>query len=121
MAIIAPSSMTGSGSKTITVTILSASDTLVYKKGPAIKQTLILNNVTAGPFTPLILGTGATTFPKQSLGGSEDVSGGYTMASIAAGETVHLVLDTIEGFISGASAVTITGGALIEAALVEYA
>ncbi len=116
MAEIAKTSVTGSGQKAVTVTTLGASDTLDFKKN--VNSTLILNNVTAGALTPLIVGADATTFPAAGLG-NVDVSGGYQMTSIAAGETVALPLDSISGYLKGV--ITVTGGDAIEAQLLEYA
>lgn len=121
MATIPALLMTGSDQKLSAPLVLGATDDLIYREGPNINQTLVLNNVTAGPFTPLILGVDTSTFPKQGLGGNEDVSAGHTMDSIAAGEIVLLKMDDIKGFLKGASSITVTGGDLIEAFLIEYA
>lgn len=121
MAAIPVLLMTGSGQKLAAPLTLGASDTIVYKEGPLINQTLMLNNVSAGALTPLILGIATTTFPKQGLDGDEDVSAGHTMPSIGVGETVFLKLDTIKGFLKGSTSITVTGGLAIEASLIEYA
>jgi len=120
MSVIPALLITGSGQKLVAPLTLGASDTLVYREGPAISQTLMLNNVSGGALTPLILGVGTTTFPKRGLNGSEDVSGGHAMPSIGVGEIVFLKLDTIKGFLKGASSITVTGGDAIEATLLEY-
>ena len=121
MAEITTTLMTGSGQKAYNTTTLGASDTLIYRSGSAINQTLVLNNVTAGSLTPLILGVGTGTYPKQGLNGDEDVSPGHPMTSIGAGDIVLIKLDTIEGFLKGATSITVTGGDAIEATLLEYA
>ena len=116
MAEIAKTSVTGSGEKAVTVTTLGASDTLVFKKG--VNATLILNNVSGGALTPLIVGADATTFPASGLG-NIDVSGGFQLGSIGVGLTVALPLDSIAGYLDGV--ITLTGGDAIEAQLLEYA
>ena len=121
MAAIPALPMTGSGQKLVAALTLGASDTLTYREGALINQTLVLNNVSGGALTPLILGVGTTTFPKQGLNGNETVSGGHLMPSIGIGEIVLLKLDTIQGFLKGASSITVTGGDAIEAHLLEYA
>lgn len=121
MAAIPVLLLTGSGQKLVVPLTLGATDTLVYKEGEKINQTLMLNNVSGGALTPLILGVGTTTFPKQGLDGNEDVSAGHLMTSIGIGEIVYLKLDTIKGFLKGASSINVTGGDAIEATLMEYA
>ena len=116
MAEIAKTSVTGSGELPVTVTTLGASDTLVFKKG--VNATLILNNVSGGALTPLIVGADATTFPASGLG-NVDVSGGFQLGSIGVGVTVALPLDSISGYLKGI--ITVTGGDAIEAQLLEYA
>lgn len=113
--------MTGSGQKLAAPLTLGVTDAIIYKEGIAINQTLMLNNVSGGALTPLILGVGTGTFPKQGLDGGEDVSGGHLMPSIGIGEIVFLKLDTIKGFLKGATSITLTGGDAMEASLMEYA
>lgn len=116
MADIVKTSVTGSGQQAVTVTTLGASDTLVFKKG--VNATLMLNNVSGGALTPLIVGADATTFPASGLG-NVDVSGGFQLTSIGVDETVALPLDSIAGYLKGD--ITLTGGDAIEAQLLEYA
>ena len=115
MAVITPSSITGSGQKAVTVTTLGASDTFVYNA--AAKAVLYLNNITAGALTPLILGDAAT---EQSCAGvlPIDTSTGLTLTSIGIGDTVAIPLDSINGYLKGA--ITITGGDGIEVSLLEF-
>lgn len=107
--------MTGSGSRAVTVTTLTSSDTFTYtaSKDPV----LILNNVTGGALTVTIDGDGATTVAVQGVG-SVDVSGGYSTGSIASGDTVAIPLDTISQYLQGT--ITMTGGTGIEATLLEF-
>ena len=110
MATITPTSMSGSGSREVNVTTLGASDTFTYVPG----STLILNNVTGGALTPNIDGDGATTVPVRGIG-AVDVSGGYDVPSIGAGESAAIPLDTIAKYLQGDIAVTGADG--IEAQL----
>jgi len=115
MAVITPSSITGSGQKAVTVTVLGASDTFVYNSSA--KAVLYLNNVTGGALTPLIDGDGAVDVP---CAGILDVvtSAGLTLTSIGAGDTVAIPLDSINAYLRGV--ITITGGDAIQASLLEF-
>ena len=116
MAVITANSLTGSGSKAMTVTTLGASDTFVYS--PGARAVLYLNNVTGGALTPQIDGAGAsTTFACAGIL-NQDLSAGYTLASIAAGDTVAINLDSISGYLKGV--ITIDGGTSIEATLINF-
>lgn len=101
MATVTATSLSGSGSRAVTVTTLGASDTFTYVPG----STLILSNGTAGALTPNIDGDGGTTVPVRGVG-SVDVSGGYNVPSIAAGVTVAIPLDTIAQYLKGTIAMT---------------
>lgn len=116
MAEIAKTSVTGSGELTVTITTLGASDTLVFKKG--VNATLVLNNVSGGALTPLLVGADATTQPCEGVG-NVDVSGGFQLASVGVGVTVAIPLDSISGYLKGT--ITVTGADAIEAQLLEYA
>ena len=97
-----------------TVTTLTASDTFTFDSTK--RSILVLNNVTAGALTVNIDGDGATTVNVSGVG-SVDISGGFSTASIPAGAT-HLVhLNSINKYLSGTIAVT--GGTGIEAMLLE--
>lgn len=117
MADIPATSMTGSGTRVVTVTTLGASDTFTYN--PSKEPILVLNNVTAGALTVLIDGDGATTVPVKGVG-SVDVSGGYddNATPIGIGATVAIPLASISGYLLGVIAVT--GGTGIEATLLEF-
>lgn len=117
MAEIAKTSMTGSGSRAIAVTTLGASDTITFTAGK--KQTLYLNNVTAGALTPSITGDDSSLTAVSVKGiGSIDLSAGYIFASIGAGDTVAIPLDSISEYLKGT--LTVTGGDGIEASFFEY-
>jgi hypothetical protein len=116
MAVIAKTAVIGSGQLAVTVTTLSASDTLEFT--PNVNSTLILNNVSGGALTPLIVGADATTAPCSGIG-NIDVSGGVLLTSIGIGATVAVPLDSISSYLKGV--ITVTGGDAIEAQLLEYA
>lgn len=113
MAAITATSVLGAPPKTITETTLGASDTLTYKT----KSLLLLRNPTGGALTPVIDGDGGTTVLAPGLG-SVDVSGGYSVGSVAAGAHVVIALDTIASYLKGT--ITITGGDAMVACLLEY-
>ena len=116
MPAIVATSMQGAGKRAVTLTTLNGTtDTLTYKSGQG--QILVLNNITAGPLSPIIDGAGATTLPVQGVG-SVDVSGGYAVGSIAAGAEVAIPLDTIRAYLVGV--VSITGGTGLSASLLEF-
>jgi hypothetical protein len=114
MAVIAATSLGGSGQRAVTVTTLGASDTLVYDESK--NQTLVLNNVSGGALTPLIDGDGGTTYPCAGIG-NIDVSAGLTLTSVGIGATVAIPLNSIKAYLSGV--VTITGGDAMEAQILE--
>jgi len=117
MAVIAKTSVTGSGEKVITVTTLSAGDTFEFT--PNVNATLVLNNVSGGALTPLITGDAASSdFPCAGVGGI-DLSTGFQLASVGTGVQVAIPLDSISAYLKGT--ITLTGGDAMEAQLLEYA
>ncbi len=115
MATIVPTAMTGYGSRAVTVTTLGASDTLTFSD--AKNPVLVLDNVTAGPLTVTIDGDGATTVAVPGAG-TFDISAGYSTGAIAAGAKVAIPLRSISRYLAGV--IAITGGAGIEAQLLEF-
>lgn len=115
MAVITATSMTGSGSRAVTVTTLGASDTFVFN--PDKKPVLYLNNVSGGALTPLIDGADGTTTPCEGVG-DVDISAGLLLSSIGIGDTVAIPLNSISAYLKGV--ITITGGDAIEATLLEF-
>jgi hypothetical protein len=115
MAVIAQTLLTGSLARVIAQTTLGASDTLVYNAGR--NQVLILTNGSGGALTPKIDGAGGTTVPVSGAG-SVDVSGGYTLASVADGAAVAIPMDSIAAYLKGV--VTVTGGDGMVATLASY-
>lgn len=113
MAVIVATTLLGSGVRTAAVTVLGASDTLTYKPG----SLLTLNNVSAGALTPNLSGDESTSYPVKGIG-DVDTSAGITLASIGAGESAVLPLDSYSEYLKGV--VTVTGGDAIEVTLLEY-
>lgn len=115
MATIVKTSMAGSGSRAVAVTTLGASDTFVYdaSKNPV----LVLNNVTGGALTPNIDGDGGSTVPVAGVG-DVDVSGGYDVPSIPAGDSAAIPLNSIAEYLK--DTIEITVGVGIEAQILEF-
>lgn len=103
MADIVKTSRSGSGSRAVTVSTLTATDAFTYAAG----DELYIQNNSGGALTPNLKGAAATTTPVQGLG-DVDVSGGYTLPSIADGESVMVPLDTVAKYLIGE--VMVTGG-----------
>lgn len=114
MATIAATDVSGYGAQAVTVTTLDGTDTFTYTETN--DPILILHNPTAGALTPVIDGDGATSITVAGAG-SFDISGGYSVGSIAAGDTVAIRLRTIRQYLRGTIAVS--GGAGLEAQLLE--
>lgn len=111
MAIIARTTLQGSGVRAVTPTTLTAADTLVYG-GFGSREVLELRNGTAGALTVTIDGADGTTVPVAGIG-SVSVAAGYSTGSIAAGATVAIPLDSISEYLRGV--VAVTGGTGITA------
>lgn len=116
MPLIAKTNMQGSGTKTVTETTLNGTDTLVYNASG--REVLILRNPTGGAISPVIDGNGGTTVPVQGVG-NVDVSAGFAVGSIPAGQARAIPLDTISAFLQGTVSVN-TGTGLV-ASLLSYA
>lgn len=116
MPTIAATDMTGAGAVDVTVTTLDgATDAFTYNPGKA--PVLVLNNVTAGSLSPVIDGDGATTHVCPGVG-EIDLTGGYEVGAIAAGESVAIRLKSIEAYLKGD--IDVTDGTGIEAQLLEF-
>ena len=107
MATITKTSLGGSGSRAMSVTVAGASDDFVYTAG----DLLVIDNITAGALTPNLDGDGASTIPVPGYGSDLDVSGGYDVPSIQAGDKAVIPLDTISAWLKGTVAVTGADGA----------
>ena len=114
MATIAPTSLGGSGQRTMTRTTLTGTaDTFTYSKGAV----LVLENPTGGALSPTITGASASASIPVPGYGSVSAAGGYAVGSIAAGAARVIPLDSIAAFLSGA--IAITGGTGLVAALLN--
>ena len=117
MATIVSTLMTGTGARNVTQTTLTGTaDTFTYVSSA--RPILVLFNDTGGSLSPVIDGDGATSVQVPTVG-SVDVSGGYAVGSIAAGESKAIPLDTISAYLSGTIAIT-TGTGLV-ASLLHFA
>lgn len=114
MATIAATSLSSIAPVTVTETTLTGTDTFTYN--PNVKQYLILRNDTAGALTPNIDGDGATTRYVEGVG-NVVLTGGYTFASIGAGETVVVDLVDIKAYLAGT--IAMTGSTGLVASLLE--
>jgi len=115
MASITATDISGTGTKTVTVTTLDgSSDTFVYNESKL--PQLIMHNPTGSPISPVIDGDGATTVTVPGVG-SVSVSGGYSVGSIAASATVYINLYDIRKYLSGT--IDITSGTGLECQLLE--
>ena len=114
MAVVTPTSLLGSGQRVANVTVLGASDTLVYN--PTKNPLLLLNNVTGGALTLSIVGDsgGAIGLPGH---GDVDVSGTPVFSAVGIGESVAIPLNSIGAHLTGV--VTLTGADAMEAQLLE--
>lgn len=112
MAAIIATPLTGAVPYAVSETTLGASDTLTYKPGAL----LVLRNPTAGALSPVIDGADASTVNARGIG-TIDISGGFAVGSIAAGDAVAIRLDKISEYLVGI--ITITGGTGLVAALLE--
>ena len=106
MAVITPTPMSGRGVRAATEVTLTASDTFAYDPGVP-GSILTLRNPTAGPLSPTITGSLAST--SIDVDGYGTVSAAsYAVGSIPAGQARVIPLDSIKRFLEGTC--TITGG-----------
>jgi len=115
MATITKTTMSGAGAIAATITTLGASDTFVFDESKA--PVMILTNVTGGALTPLFDGDGGTTWPSTGIG-NVDVSAGLTLASIGAGDSVVISLNTIKAYLQGT--IALTGATAMECQILEF-
>lgn len=114
MAVIAATSLQGTGSRVVTETTMTASDSFVYNADR--KAILELRNPTAGALSPVIDGAGGTNVSVPGVG-LVSVASGYAVGSIAAGAAVAIPLDSISAYLVGT--IGITGGTGLVARLLE--
>lgn len=115
MAAIASINAGQVGSFAASLTTLSADDTITIAGGK--KQLLVLRNPTGGSITVTVDGDGGTTVNAGQLGlGSINVAAGYGI-TVAASQSVAVVLGTISAYCQGV--VHLTGGAGLVAQLFD--
>lgn len=114
MATILPTKADGSGVVTVVETTMTASDTFTYKQNS--RQRLVLTNDTAGALTPVIDGAGSSSENIDGIG-AVDVSGGFSVGSMAIGAVVSINTDSIRAYLKGV--IEITGASGITAVLME--
>lgn len=110
MAVIAETLVSGAAGVTLTVTTLTASDTLTYRQGAG--QVLILDNVTAGSLTVVLADSGVPTIQVEGVGA---VSNAGVSTVIAAGARAAVLLDNSRRRWDGV--IQVTGGTGIKAVL----
>jgi len=115
MATIANTLLTGTSARVVSATTLGSTDTFTYLPGRG--QVMTLRNATASAVTPNIDGAGGTTVPVAGLT-PVNVADGLTLASIGAGVTVAIPLDTISAYLQGT--IALTGGDGVIATLTSY-
>ncbi len=116
MATITATDMTGSGARAVAeITLDGVSDTFTYTQRK--DAVLILRNPTAGAISPVIDGDGASSVPVAGVG-NVDISSGYAVGSIAAGNVAAVPLDSIAQYLAGT--ITITGATGLVASLLEF-
>ncbi len=116
MATITATDMKVVGAKAITETTLNgSSDTFSYIA--AREPILVFRNPTGSPITPTIDGDGASTVEVEGVG-DVDISSGYSVGSIAAGDSVAIDLSTIEEYLRGT--IAINSGSGLVGQLLEF-
>ncbi len=108
MATITPTSMQGSGSRAVTETTMTASDTFTYV--PNTGQILIIRNTSGGSITPNIDGADGAATPYPGVP-SVVINSGFFSSSQAAGVTRVIMLDSIFAYLQGVINVTGCSGA----------
>lgn len=114
MPAITATSIKGVGAITITETTLDGSDSLVFDRGKS--PILTLRNPTGGAISPVIDGDGGSTVDLEGLG-TIDVSAGFAVGSIAAGDVVSIRLNSILEYLKGT--IAINSGSTLIATLLE--
>lgn len=118
MATAASTSIDGSGTKALTTTVLDgSSDTFTLNSSASVLQLLYLHNPTGGAISPTLVGDSASaTFPVSGAN-TVDLSAGYAVGSIAAGESVVISTDTISLYLTGTISMNSASG--LEAVVLE--
>ena len=92
------------------VNILDASDQFVYQ--PDADQVMVLRNPTGSAISPVL--TGNNVSPAHPVPGAMpmDLTGGFTVGAIAAGQSVAIPLDSVRFWIKGDRAFINSGAGL---------
>ena len=113
MPAITATKLNAAGAIAVTETTLDGSDTFVFANKTAI---LTLRNATGGSLTPVIDGDGGTTVTIAGVG-VIDVSAGYSLGAIAAGDVITIVLNSVNEYLKGT--ISINSGTGLVATLYE--
>jgi hypothetical protein len=116
MAVIAQTTVSGASAPVVmTVTTMTASDTLTYVANT--NQLLELDNGTAGALPVVIVGTApSAAYPVPNTSTTVSLTAGLTI-SVAAGQVKIVNLDKISAYLTGTGVCTLTGGTGIKARL----
>ena len=112
MAAITTQSITQDGSFAITMSTLTASDTITFSQNSYI----LFYNSTAGPLTAVVKGSSATSKSVDGIG-PVSLSTGVSVV-VPAGDFRILNVSSRDKFMAGTS-VTITGAATLKAAVLQ--
>lgn len=118
MATVTATDVNGSGVKALTTIVLDgSSDTFTLNSSANVLQLLYLFNPTGGAISPVIVGsTASATYPVVGAN-TVDLSAGYAVGSIAAGESVLIDTKTIQHYCAGT--ISMTSASTLEAILIE--
>ncbi len=99
------------GSTDAEVNILDASDQFVYQ--PDADQIMVLRNPTGSAISPVLTGNNVSSAHSVPGAIAMDLTGGFAVGAIAAGQSVAIPLDSVRFWIKG-SISFINGGAGLE-------
>lgn len=118
MATVTSTNINGAGAIALTTVALNgSSDTFTLTTASGELQMLYLHNPTGSPISPTITGDAASAAYPVGGAGTVDLSGGYAVGAVAAGESVLISTDTISRYLTGT--ITISSGSGLEAIVME--
>ncbi len=91
------------GATDLVINSLDDNETFAYKQDA--EQVMIIHNTSASTITPILKGTDASAAFKIYGYGTKDLTGGYEIGDILAGESVTIPLETIRHWIAGISSI----------------
>lgn len=97
------------GATDVVLNLLDDNETFVYQ--PDGNQVMIIHNVTGSAISPLLMGDAASAAFKVQGIGTIDLTGGYAVGSIEAGEAVTIPLESVRHWIAGISSIVNAAGA----------